>query len=75
MRRLSIIAGLILAACGLFLIWMLYGFATMMDPDVQGTAREGAIWSKVASDGMFPVGLLLVVAGGWLMLKKPSHPA
>jgi hypothetical protein len=69
------IASLTSMACGAFLIWMLYGFASMTDPDVQGAARDSAVWGKVTGDGMFPVGILLIVAGAWLAFSKPKRPA
>ena len=73
MRRLSMFGGLFLAGCGAFLIWMLYGFGTMMDQDIQGTAPEGTIWRSVTSNGTFPFGLLLIAVGGWLMFHKPKR--
>jgi hypothetical protein len=75
MRTLSIIAGLSSAACGTFLIWMLYGFASMMDPDMQGAARESAIWVKVSADGHFPVGIVVIAASIWLICRKPKRAA
>jgi len=75
MRRLSMFAGLLLAACGAFWIFMLYGFGTMMDPDIQGAAREAAIWRKVISEPTFPLGVILMIAGGWLMFRDPRRTA
>jgi hypothetical protein len=65
--------GLFLAACGVFVIFMLYGFGTMMDPTIQGAAREAAIWSKVVREPIFPFSILLIVVGGWLMSYKPKR--
>ncbi len=73
MRRLCMFGGLFLAACGAFLIFMLYGFGTMMDPRIEGAAREAAIWRKVVSEPTFPLGLILIVGGGWLMFYKPKR--
>jgi len=67
--------GLILTVCGLFWTWMLYGFGTMMDPDIQGPARETAIWREVWSDPTFPLGILMIVVGCWLMFRKPKRSA
>ena len=75
MRRLCMFGGLLLAACGAFLIFMLYGFGTMMDPDIQGAARKAAIWHKVVSDPGFPCGVILMILGGWLMFHEPRRTA
>ena len=75
MRRLCMFGGLLLAICGASLIFMLYGFGTMMDPAIEGAAREAAIWRKVIGDPAFPVGILLLMAGGWLMFHEPRRAA
>jgi hypothetical protein len=73
MRRLCMFGGLSLAAFGAFLVFMLYGFGTMIDPDIQGTAREVAIWREVVSGSTFSVGVVLIVVGGWLMVHDPTR--
>jgi hypothetical protein len=73
MRRLCMFGGLSLAACGAFLIFMLYGFGTMMDPDIQGTAREVAVWRRVVSEPAFYVGVVLIIVGGRLMVHDPTR--
>jgi hypothetical protein len=72
MRRLCMFGGLSLAACGAVLIFMLYGFGTMMDPAIQGTAREVAIWRAVVSEPAFYVGVVLIVVGGRFMVHDPT---
>lgn len=71
MRRLFMFGGLFLAVCGAFWIFMLYGFGTMMDPEIQGNAREIAIWRRVVTDPSFPMGVILIAVGGWLMFHDP----
>ena len=77
MRRLSMFAGVFSAACGAFMIWMAYGFASMMDPDVQGAARQSEIWSRLTTHGAEPVGfgIFLICVGLWLALSKPKPSA
>jgi hypothetical protein len=73
MRRLSMIAGFLSVACGLFLIWMAYGFASLVDPDLAGAARRTEIVRKLVEDGAEPIGLgiLLIGAGIYLAWSKP----
>jgi hypothetical protein len=73
MRRLCMFGGLSLAAFGAFLVLMLYGFGTMMGPDIQGTAREVTIWRGVVCEPMFYAGVVLIVVGGWLMVHDPTR--
>lgn len=75
MRVLPMFAGLFLAACGAFLVFMLYGFASLSDPGAPGGESGPSAWSKATGDGMFPVGLLLIVAGAWLAFSKPKRAA
>lgn len=74
MRRLTMFAGLFLAGCGVFWIWMLYGFTMMLDQDPQHVMGEAARWRLVAGDGSFPIGVLLIIAGAWLMFRTPRGP-
>jgi hypothetical protein len=63
-------AGLLSAAAGVFMIWMCYCFATMMDPDVQGDARQSTVWRQVTGDSLLPISILLIGAGIWLAFGK-----
>ena len=65
--------GLFLAACGAFLIFMMYGFGTMMDPNIEGATREATIWRKVVSEPIFPFCVMMIVLGGWLMFFRPKR--
>jgi len=67
--------GLFLAGLGAFWIFMVYGFATMMDPAIQGAAREAAIWRKVSSEPTSWFAVILVIVGGWLMFHVPKRTA
>ena len=75
MRRLFMFSGLLLAAGGAFWIFMLYGFGTMMDPDIQGSARQIAIWRMALSDPTFPFAVILTIIGVWLMFHDPRPTA
>ena len=74
MRRLYMIAGSISVLCGAFLIWMAYGFASLIDPDLRGAARRAEILSRLFTDGAGPVGfgILLICAGVYLARAKPK---
>jgi hypothetical protein len=67
--------GLLLAACGALWVFMLYLFGTMMDPNIQGAAREAAIWRNVVSEPTFPFGVIVIIAGVWLMFRRPRPTA
>jgi hypothetical protein len=73
MRRLSMIAGFFSVACGFFLIWMAYGFASMVDPGLPGAARRAEILRNLLEDGDEPIGLgiLLIGVGIDLAWSKP----
>lgn len=77
MRRFSMFAGMFSVACGSFMIWMAYCFASMIDPDVQGIDRQSEILHGLTTQGASPValGILLICVGAWLAISKPKRSA
>jgi hypothetical protein len=64
-------------ACGVFFIWMAHGFASMVDPELQGAARQSEIWRRLTTNeaSSLGFGVLLIGAGLWLALCKPRLSA
>jgi hypothetical protein len=77
MRRLCMFGGVVFVAFGGFLIFMTYGFASMIDPEIQGAARNAEIWHRMTTNGATPFGLgiLAICVGVWLALRKPKPRA
>ena len=76
MRRLSMMAGAFSVLAGVFLIGMVFGFASMVDPDVQGAARRSEIVHRMVTGGGsgLAFGLALIGVGLWLALSL-TEPA
>lgn len=70
MRVLSMFLGLLLMAAGAFWIFLLHGFALMSSPGAPGAEPAPTNWSKIASDGMFPLGILQIIVGACLMFRR-----
>lgn len=70
MRSIEKVVGLFSAAGGVFLILMILAFSSMSDPGgVQPVSRT---LGRVAAEGAYPIGLLLILAGLWLAKKPPA---
>ena len=77
MQRLYMIASFVAVACGGFMIWMAYGFASMIDPDLQGADARSETLRKLFTDGGGTIGfgILLICAGLWLAVSKQKPSA
>jgi hypothetical protein len=65
--------GLLLVAIGLFLIFMAYGFASMVDPEIEGPARAAEVWRRMTGAGSpLGLGIVMIVGGVWLAVSKPK---
>ena len=66
--------GLLFMMMGAFLILMIYGFSSMIDPDVEGDAANAAIFHNMAMHGgEIAFGALLFCMGFWLAIQKPKN--
>jgi hypothetical protein len=68
------VAGFVSVVLGAFLIWMAYCFASLVDPDLQGSARRFEILSRLFEHGVEPIGfgILLICVGIYLASAKPK---
>lgn len=74
MRRLYMFIGLLVMLMGASLIFMIYGFSSMIDPDVEGDAANAAIFHNMAGHwGEIAFGAILFCTGFWLAIQKPKN--
>ncbi len=76
MRILSILAGLTLMAAGTFFVVLTWAFSTMIEPEIQGPARQAEVWRRMTTGGAgeLGVGIILLVAGAWLAWAGGRKP-
>ena len=76
MKALYIIAGILVALWGAWLVLMVYAFSTMHGLDLSEAARD-AEQSRALFDEMPTIGfgLVLIAAGLWLAFSKPKARA
>jgi uncharacterized membrane protein HdeD (DUF308 family) len=77
MRRLSMMFGAASVLSGVFLTFMAYGFASMVDPDLPEAAQQAEIMRRILEDGTGPVGsgIVMIVVGIYLAVSKPKPSA
>jgi len=65
-----LIASLCCGGAGAFLILLVMGFATMMDPSLDPDAARSLYWSNVTGSSEFWVGILLGAAGIGIFVSR-----
>ncbi len=74
MRRLYMFTGLLFMLMGGFLILMIYGFSSMIDPNVEGDSANAAVFHNIAvHKGEIAFGTILFCMGLWLAVQKPKN--
>jgi hypothetical protein len=69
--------GLLLMISGACTIWLVYCFASMIDPEPQGAPASSEIWRKMTADGGGNIGfgILLLCVGIWMASRRPKSHA
>ncbi len=74
MQKLCMIAGVLFALCGAWMVLMAYAFSTLIDPDLEGAAAQSEILHNLTTRAATPLGLgiVLICGGIWLVFSKPK---